>query len=86
MTFFCFSQSDFFKNKNFHMKEKKTRCEAKLTTPLAQKNDIFVYKKRTDTAKNSERNLWSFCTCSLNGSTCMYKLEHTRKVGRKTNL
>ena len=33
MTFLCFSQSDFVKKKNFHVKKKKTLREAKLTTP-----------------------------------------------------
>jgi len=33
VTFLCFSQSDFVKKKNFHVKKKKPLREAKLTTP-----------------------------------------------------
>jgi len=33
VTFLCFSQSDFSKEENFHVKKKKTLREAKLTTP-----------------------------------------------------
>ena len=41
-TFFCFSQSDFVKKKNFHVK-KKTCCEAKLTTPSNNFYSVFKW-------------------------------------------